>query len=80
MGFLSEDLLSLAFINLSLKYFSTLDQTKKARRKKYKLISTMFPILNEVIFSTKALPLFLPRVPISGEKYDDISRILGDIN
>lgn len=73
---LTEDLLSTGFMNLSLKYFSTEKQIKKAKRRGYKIIGSMFPILNEVIFATKAIPLFLPRLPVSGQKYDDVSRML----
>ncbi|MBD3230546.1 MAG: hypothetical protein GF329_20370 [Candidatus Lokiarchaeota archaeon] len=73
---LTEDLLSTGFMNLSLKYFSTNKQIKKAKRRKYKIIATMFPILNEIIYATKAIPLFLPRLPVSNEKYDDLSRML----
>ncbi|MHA1269912.1 MAG: 2-hydroxyacyl-CoA dehydratase [Candidatus Helarchaeota archaeon] len=77
MGSLTEDLLSTGFMNLSIKYFSSSNQVKKAKRRKYKIIATMFPVLNEVIFSTKSIPLFLPRLPISKDEYMDVSRLLG---
>ncbi len=73
---LTEDLLSTGFMNLSLKYFSAANQVKKAKRRKYKVISTMFPLLNEIIFSTKAIPMFLPRMPLKGEDYSDVSKLL----
>ena len=68
MGRLSEDLvLNTGFLNLGMKFFGVEMQIRKIIRKKYKIIATKFPILNEIIYSTNAFPLFVPRIPAIGD-------------